>query len=222
MTQALPAPAMMVRVDVRETVRATGVEGVLMGTEAEFAALYEARFTDLSGQLHAYLGDATEAQDVVQEAFVRAWQRWAKISQYEDPVAWIRRVAWNLATSRHRRIAVVRRFVARSGPPEVQPAAGPDRVALVAALRMLPEQQRRAVVLHYLGDLSVTDIAQDVGVAVGTVKSWLHRGRTELAKLLSESPSPQQGAPQRGSAAGAPGRGRAAQHSAASRREGGG
>ncbi|MGH3657043.1 MAG: RNA polymerase sigma factor, partial [Micromonosporaceae bacterium] len=136
--------------------------------------------------LYAYLGDTTEAQDVVQEAFVRAWQRWQKIGEYDDPVAWVRRVAWNLATSRHRRVAVARRFLTRSGPPENQPEASPDHVALVAALRLIPEQQRRAMVMHYLADLPIADIAHDIGVAEGTVKSWLHRGRAELAKHLAD------------------------------------
>lgn len=189
MTHAATAPAMMFRVEALEAVRAhTKPEGVPMRSEAEFATLYQARFGDLSAQLYAYLGDSSEAQDVVQEAFVRAWQRWDKIGEYDDPVAWVRRVAWNLATTRHRRLAVVRKFISRSGPPEHQPEASPDRVALVAALRRIPEQQRRAMVMHYLADLSVADIAHDIGVAEGTVKSWLHRGRHELAKLLTEAP----------------------------------
>jgi RNA polymerase sigma-70 factor (ECF subfamily) len=186
MTSSVAAPAMMLRIRLPEAV-STRCEGVWMRSEAEFAALYQARFADLASQLYAYLGDRAEAQDVVQEAFVRAWQRWARISDYDDPVAWVRRVAWNLATSRHRRVAVARRFLSRSRPPEPQPGAGPDRVALVAALRRLPEPQRRALVLHYLADLSVADIARDVGAAEGTVKSWLHRGRAELARHLSDT-----------------------------------
>ncbi|MGH3661303.1 MAG: SigE family RNA polymerase sigma factor [Micromonosporaceae bacterium] len=158
-----------------------------MRSEAEFAALYQARFNDLAAQLFAYIGDRTEAQDLVQEAFVRAWQRWHKVGEYDDPVAWVRRVAWNLATSRHRRLKVARRFLARSGPPEPHPDASPDHVALVAALRKIPQRQRQAVVMHYLADMSVADIAADTGVALGTVKSWLHRGRAELAKYLTEA-----------------------------------
>lgn len=188
MTSAVPAPGMMSHIGVLEAVYVTAQhEGVSMRSETEFAALYQARFGDLASQLYAYLGDRAEAQDVTQEAFVRAWQRWTKISTYDDPVAWVRRVAWNLATSRHRRLAVARRFLSRSRPPEPQPGAGPDRVALVAALRRLPEKQRRALVLHHLADLSVAEIARDIGVAEGTVKSWLHRGRAELAKQLSET-----------------------------------
>lgn len=186
MTFSVPAPAMMLPIRLPKAVRAARHEGVSMRSEAEFAALYQARFADLASQLYAYLGDSAEAQDVVQEAFVRAWQRWTKISDYDDPVAWVRRVAWNLATSRHRRVVVARRFVSGSRPPEHQPGATPDRVALVAALRRLPEQQRRAVVLHYLADLSVADIARDTGAPEGTVKSWLHRGRAALARHLSD------------------------------------
>ncbi len=59
-----------------------------------------------------------------------------------------------------------------------------ERVVLVAALRKLPPAQRRALVLHYLADLSIADIAAESGVAEGTVKSWLHRGRVELARHL--------------------------------------
>ncbi len=192
MASTVSAPAMMLPIQVPKAVD-TWREGVSMRSEAEFAALYQARFADLASQLYAYLGDRAEAQDVVQEAFVRAWQRWARISAYDDPVAWVRRVAWNLATSRHRKIAVVRRFLSRSRPPDHQPAANPDRVALVMALRQLPERQRRALVLHYLADLSVAEIARDIGVAEGTVKSWLHRGRAELARHLSDGDHPDGG-----------------------------
>ena len=161
-------------------------DGVRVRSEAEFIALYESRFAELSAQIYAYTSDSSEAQDLVQEAFLRAWQRWDTIGGYDEPLAWIRRVAWNLATSRHRRVAVARRFLQRSAPPEPHPGMSPDHVALVAALRKVPEKQRRAVVLHYLGDLSVADIARQTGAKEGTVKSWLHRGRTELARYLNE------------------------------------
>lgn len=159
-----------------------------MGAEAEFTALYQARFGDLAAQLYAYTGDTGEAQEVVQEAFLRAWQRWQQIGRYDDPVAWVRRVAWNLATSRHRKVAVFRRFAAKIAAADHEKPVGPERVALVNALRKIPEQHRRALVLHYLADLSVADIAHEVAVAEGTVKSWLHRGRAELAKHLTDDP----------------------------------
>src|SRR5262245_2569754 len=75
-----------------------------------FDAFYAAQFRRVSAQIHAYLGDLAEAQDVVQEAFTRAWPRWERIRRYEDPAAWVRRVAWNLATSRWRRLRTAASF----------------------------------------------------------------------------------------------------------------
>ncbi|MBM2620582.1 SigE family RNA polymerase sigma factor [Actinoplanes sp. LDG1-06] len=154
---------------------------------ADFDAVYAAQFADLTVQLYAYFGDRQEAQDVVQEAFCRALRRWSKVSRYDDPVAWVRRVAWNLAVSRWRRSRTALSFLRRQRPQEPV-VDGPTtvRIELVQALAALPPVQRRAVVLHYLGDMSVAEIAEREGVAVGTVKSWLHRGRTGLAAQLHQ------------------------------------
>ncbi|GAA3959642.1 SigE family RNA polymerase sigma factor [Actinoplanes auranticolor] len=154
---------------------------------ADFDAVYATQYADLTVQLYAYFGDQQEAQDVVQEAFCRALRRWSKISQYDDPVAWVRRVAWNLAVSRWRRSRTALSFLRRQRLQEPQ-VEGPttDRIELVEALATLPAAQRRAMVLHYLGDLSIADIAEREGVAVGTVKSWLHRGRAGLAVQLQQ------------------------------------
>jgi RNA polymerase sigma-70 factor (ECF subfamily) len=123
---------------------------------------------------------------VVQEAFTRALARWSRLATYDDPAAWVRRVAWNLATSRWRRVRTAVAF-ARQHREEVVPGPSPDRVALVEALARLPERQRQAVVLHYLADLPVGAIATELGVAEGTVKSWLHRARTALAEQLVDA-----------------------------------
>jgi RNA polymerase sigma-70 factor, ECF subfamily len=160
--------------------------GADVRTEAEFTDLYEKHFSELAAQVCAYLGDATEAQDLVQEAFLRAWQRWDKVGGYEEPVAWVRRVAWNLATSRHRRNQVARKFLQKSSAPELAPAASPDHVALVAALKLVPAKRRQALVMHYMADMTVAAIAEATGAKEGTVKSWLHRGRKELAALLTD------------------------------------
>jgi RNA polymerase sigma-70 factor (ECF subfamily) len=155
-----------------------------------FDEVYAAHYGDLTIQLYAYFGDRQEAQDVVQEAFCRAYSRWRTVSRYDDPVAWIRRVAWNLAVSRWRRTRTALTFLRRQRRDEPRlDGPGPDRVALLAALATLPETQRRAVVLHYLADLSIAEIAGREGVAEGTVKSWLHRGRAALAAQLGADPA---------------------------------
>jgi RNA polymerase sigma-70 factor, ECF subfamily len=128
-----------------------------------FGEIYAAHFADLTVQLYAYFGDRHEAQDVVQEAFCRAFARWRRISEYDDPVAWIRR---------------------RRPAEDVIEGPDPGRVALIAALAALPATQRRSLVMHYLGDFTVSEIADREGVPLNTVKSWIHRGRAAVVAQL--------------------------------------
>jgi RNA polymerase sigma-70 factor (sigma-E family) len=134
--------------------------------------------------LYALDGNLTEAQDAAQEAYVRAWQRWQQISGYRDPEAWVRTVGYRLLINRWRKVRNGFAAYRRHGP---EPALGPpseNTVALVVALRRLPEEQRRAVVLHHLADLSVAEIAVQTDTPAGTVKARLARGRRALAGLL--------------------------------------
>lgn len=156
--------------------------------QAAFDAFYQAHYGHVVAMLHALMGDLGEAQDQAQEAFCRAWQRWEAIADYDDPVAWVRRVALNLASSRWRYLRVADRHLRRQRVTD-EPPLQPDHVALVAALRTLPVDQRRAIVLHHLVDLPIAEVAHELGVAVGTVKSWLYRGRAALAAQL---PTPEE------------------------------
>lgn len=154
---------------------------------ADFDDFYVASHDRLLHVLYAMTGDLAEAQDVLQEAYARAWQRWDRVSSYEEPTAWVRTVAWRLAVSRRRK-ARNRLGAALRLHAGTQPAAepSPDTAAIVAALRGLPDAQRRALALHYLCDLSVEAVAEETGVSAGTVKSRLSRGRVALAALLSD------------------------------------
>lgn len=106
---------------------------------ADFDEFYAACFKSLTLQLYAYLGDLAEAQDVVQEAFCRAYSKWRKISGYDHPSSWVRRVAWNIATSRFRRQRTANNFLIRQREEHVE-GPSPDRVALTAALAKIPAQ----------------------------------------------------------------------------------
>jgi RNA polymerase sigma-70 factor (ECF subfamily) len=159
---------------------------VRTGAPDDFAELYAAHVHSLTVQLYAYTGNLAVAEDLVHEAFCRALARWPSVCGYDNPVAWVRQVAWNLARNRWRRIRIAADFLRRQRQPTVE-GPSPDRVALSDALARLPSQHRRAVILHYLADLPVADIAHQEGVALGTVKSWLHRGRTALAAQLREA-----------------------------------
>jgi RNA polymerase sigma-70 factor (ECF subfamily) len=147
-----------------------------------FDQLYLAAGPRLVGQVIAVTGDLGEAQDCVQEAFVRAWLRWARVGGYDNPEAWVRRVALNLAVSRWRR---ARRLVLGRSVDVDQPAPpGGDYVELIAGLRRLPAGTRQALVLHDLAGLTVPEVAAELGVPEGTVKSRLSRGRAELARQM--------------------------------------
>jgi RNA polymerase sigma-70 factor (ECF subfamily) len=154
--------------------------------EAEFDEFYTSSFRRVTAQLYAMIGDRDEAQDCVQEAFVRAWAHRGKLAKAEHPEAWVRTTAYRLAVSRWRRKAVSRRPADRAvaAPVRTEPA-DETRVALVAALAKLPEAQRQALVLHHLCDLPVHAVAREVGVPEGTIKARLSRGRAALAVLLS-------------------------------------
>lgn len=159
-----------------------------MRTSRSFEEFYAAHFGPLTVQLYAHVGNLGEAEELVQEAFSRAWSRWERIEAYDDPVAWVRRVAWNLAITRWRRF-VAARALARGQRPEPVRGPEPDRVAIIKAVATSPQSQRRAVVLYYLAGLTVSEIAADCGVADGTVKSWLYRARAALAQQLYTSES---------------------------------
>ncbi len=134
---------------------------------------------------YAVADDPGEAQDLVQEAYARAWRQWGKLAAHPAPEAWLRLVISRLATDRWRRLRSWRLAASRTGPPDDVRPPGEETVLLVGALRQLPVRQRQALALHYLFDMSVEQVAQEVGVPTGTVKSWLARGRARLAELLT-------------------------------------
>jgi RNA polymerase sigma-70 factor, ECF subfamily len=155
------------------------------GSGADLDELYEAHSTRLVAQLYAYTRDLALAEDLVQEAFVRVVARWSKVSTYDDPVGWIRRVAWNLATSDWRRSRRASRLAPRLREEHVA-GPSPDRVLLVQALATLPLVQRRAAVMFYMADMSLADIAEFERISENAVKQRLHRARAALAAALKE------------------------------------
>ncbi|MEO7889563.1 MAG: SigE family RNA polymerase sigma factor [Vicinamibacterales bacterium] len=153
--------------------------------ESDFTAFYQASWPRTVACAYAIAGDLGEAEELAQEAYSRAWPRWSSIREFDDPAAWVRHVVTRLAVSRWRRARIAAGFLARTRAPE--PAAPPSEstAVLVAALKQLPEAQRRAIVLHHLGELPVVEIARIEKCPEGTVKARLARGRAALATLLA-------------------------------------
>jgi RNA polymerase sigma-70 factor (ECF subfamily) len=153
--------------------------------EQDFVAFYDATWHRTVACAYGMTAELSAAEDVAQEAYCRAWRRWRTIHDYDDAGAWVRLVATRLAVSRWRRMRTSVDFLARSPDPEPAPPPSEATGLLVGALRLLPEAQRRALVLHYLGDLPVAEIARIEGCPEGTVKGRLSRGRAALADLLA-------------------------------------
>jgi RNA polymerase sigma-70 factor (ECF subfamily) len=155
--------------------------------EREFDDFYAASFQRLTGQVYAMIGNRDEAQECVQEAFVRAWAHRKKLDRAEHPEAWVRTTAYRIAVSRWRKTSRARKPADRAVGPLTEAAApSENHVALVAALKRLPEAQRQALVLHHIADLPVQDVAREVGVPEGTIKARLSRGRAALAAMLAD------------------------------------
>lgn len=154
---------------------------------ADFDEFFAATAKRMVAVVYAVTGDLGEAEDAVQEAYARAWQRWAVLTEEGDPTPWVRTVALRLAVSTWRKARNRMRAHFRHGPPPDAPALAPDRVALVDALRALRDDQRTAVVMHHLLDLPVEEIARETGVSSAAVRTRLSRGRKALGARLRDA-----------------------------------
>ena len=152
---------------------------------SDFGAFYEQSYSRIFRVVRLLCASSSEAEDALAEAYARALGRWDEISRLDLPEAWVRRVAMNQATDQHRLRLRDRLAWPRIGPTLAQ--QGPehaDPTDLVAALRRLPPARRHVMVLYYVVDRSVADIAAELSLPTGTVKAHLSRGRAQLASLL--------------------------------------
>jgi RNA polymerase sigma-70 factor (sigma-E family) len=153
-----------------------GGAGPADGFEAAFDSLFP-RALRLARRI---IGDPGTAEDIAAEALARTYARWSKVSTLPWRDGWVLRVTTNLAIDRLRSHPTDRPI-----PPEL---LAEDtlvlRLVLTAALRDLPKRQREAIALHYLADLSDAQVAEALGVSVGTVKTHIHRGLQSLRSRL--------------------------------------
>ncbi len=151
-----------------------------------FDAFFSNEYPRVVALLTATTGQRAVAEELAQEAMVRAHLRWGRISRYEKPGAWVRRVALNLASNLRARRQAEARAMQRLGTQvlplqSLEGGPGDDVWSLV---RRLPKRQAAAVALHYLEDRSVAEVASALGCAEGTAKAHLHKGRANLARML--------------------------------------
>lgn len=138
------------------------------------------------GLAYALSGSRLGAEDLAQEAFIAAHQRWDRISGYERPGAWVRRVVANLAISGFRRKAAEKKALARLAGQSHQPIPELEPVdqEFWQMVRELPKRQAQATALFYIEDRSVAEIAEILECSQSTAKVHLHRGRQALAAKL--------------------------------------
>jgi RNA polymerase sigma factor (sigma-70 family) len=145
----------------------------------EFTRFYEASWDACLRAVLASVGDQALAEDMVAEAFARAWTSWRKVSQYTAPQGWVVRTALNAGVSwwRPRR---------RESPlAEYDVAAAADQgegldPAIIAALWRLPTRQRQVIALRVFLDLDTRSTAETLGIAPGTVMAHLSRATAAL------------------------------------------
>jgi RNA polymerase sigma-70 factor, ECF subfamily len=155
---------------------------------ADFDEIFRDHYDRIVRSLAVACGDREVAADAVQDAFTRAYVRWRRISRYDDPVGWIRHVALNRLRDHFRRAErgrnAVERLGGRAETPAPEPAVESLDDGLLAAVAELPRQQRIAVSLFYIEQLSVLEIAESMGLSEGAVKYHLHAGRERLRQHL--------------------------------------
>ena len=164
-----------------------------MATLPNVEDLYAASYRRLVVQLYAVCGDLGTAEDAVQDAFVTAVRKHRELRSVANPEAWVRTVALNRVRTGWRHAAVAWRHRDDLPGPQGNTEVGPEHVALVRALSELDTDQRLVVVLHHLADLGVAQIASELGLPEGTVKSRLSRARARLAGLLDDDADDKEG-----------------------------
>ncbi|GAA2049750.1 SigE family RNA polymerase sigma factor [Catenulispora yoronensis] len=156
--------------------------------EPGFAEFVAARSAALFRTAVLIAGDRHVAEDLVQSALERAYRHWGRVSGMDAPEAYVRRILANLAADHFRTAGrrPVELLDQDGAAPDVYPHVD-EHVAVISALRELPPRMRTVLVLRYFDDLTETQVAEMLGIAVGTVKSQAARGLAKLRESMDRS-----------------------------------
>ncbi len=151
------------------------------GGDREFDAFFNSSWSRLQSQAYVLTGSVEQAQDLTQEAMVRVWKNWDQVADLDNPEAWARKVLHNLCIASWRKSQGKRKKHDVIRHPEI-----PDsHMEIAQAMRSLPGDQAKALLLHDGLDMTVGEVALELGVPEGTVKSWLSRSRKVVAERLA-------------------------------------
>jgi RNA polymerase sigma-70 factor (sigma-E family) len=154
---------------------------------AEFEAFFDRHHRELGRLAYLLTGDRLAADDLAADAFLVAWRQWDRVWTVDQPLAYMRRVVVNLAATRIRRLTRERTRLPLVHVSDAEAAAGPDGAVVLdvrAALHQLPDRRRACVVLRYALDLPEAEVAEILGISVGTVKSQTSKGVAQLQQHL--------------------------------------
>ena len=150
-----------------------------------FDQFYADNWDAVAGLAYALSGSRVASEDLAQEAFLAAYRRWETIGGYDNPSAWVRRVVANRSVSVFRRTTAEARAILRlSGEHGPLPELSPEAADVLRAVRRLPRRQAQVVVLHYLQDLPLSEVALVLDRSVETIRTHLRRARKTLAVYL--------------------------------------
>lgn len=154
-----------------------------MEMDPAYTGFFRAQYPQVKRTVYLIVRDKDLAEDVAQESFIRLLDHWKKVSKYDQPESWVRRVAIRLAVKaarRERLRSISEAFAQRTEAPS------PMDTDLLSVVAKLPPAQRAAVVLFYYEDRPVSEIAQLLDCSLSTAKVHLHKARRKLASLLRE------------------------------------
>ena len=153
--------------------------------DAEFEAFFLENFHSISDSVRLVCGNAERADDATQEAFIKAYARWRSVRRYDNPGAWIRRIAINASRDAHRSETRRTRREERAAPPVPHQAHTVDHDdSVLGLLEQLPDRQRAVAALFYLDEMSTIEIGELLDIAEGTVRFHLSQARTRLREEL--------------------------------------
>jgi RNA polymerase sigma factor (sigma-70 family) len=169
--------------EMPEPLRVVTNEGVRVGRadeHASFEAFFEGQAPTLFRRLYLITGDVSEAEDIMQEAFIVIFERWDRVRRMDDPEGYLYKVAFNSQKKRSRRAALMLRRTIRMAPAPDDFAAVEDRTMVSAALASLTPRQRTALVLTELLGFPSDEAAAIMNVRPATVRTLAHQGRKAM------------------------------------------
>ena len=150
-----------------------------------FETFYDAQSRTLFRRLWLVTGNRGEAEELMQDAFLKVWERWEQVGAMDDPVGYLYRTAMNLFRKRYRRAVLAIRRTVGLAPSRDDFADADDRETVREVLSKLPARQRAALVLTELIGFSPDDAGRALGVQASTVRSLSHQGRESFRRAMA-------------------------------------